>query len=86
MSKEVVSLEHRPGGAKFEDVRHLVAGARGKVVYEIGDPDYGIWSAGISVGLIKDSPTCEELVSRIEKEAEDVIDGLAKLKAPQAKL
>ncbi|KAI0697050.1 hypothetical protein BC835DRAFT_1474757 [Cytidiella melzeri] len=81
VSQEVVALERRPGGAKFEDVRHLVAGARGKVVYEVGDPDYGIWSAGVSVGLIKDIPTCEELVSRIEKETEDVIDSLANLKS-----
>ncbi|THG96128.1 hypothetical protein EW026_g5647 [Hermanssonia centrifuga] len=80
VSKEVVATEHRPGGAKFEDVRHLVSGARGKVVYESGDPDYGIWSAGISIGLINDCPTCEELVSRIEREAEEVIDRLAKLK------
>lgn len=86
VSKEVVTLERRPGGAKFEDVRHLVAGARGKVVYEAGDPDYGIWSAGISIGLIKDSPTCEVLVNRIEKEAEEVIDGLAKLMTAKANL
>lgn len=35
--------------------------------------DYGIWSAGISIGLIKDVPTCEALLSRIEREAEDII-------------
>ncbi|KAI0073191.1 inosine monophosphate dehydrogenase [Panus rudis PR-1116 ss-1] len=80
VSMEVVKIERRPGGAKFEDVRDLVSGARGKKVYEIGDPDYGIWSAGVSVGLIKDIPTCEELVKRIEREAEEVIDSLAKLK------
>lgn len=86
MSQEVVAAERQPGGAKFEDVRHLVAGARGKVVYESGDIDYGIWSAGISMGLIKDCPTCEELVDRIEREAEGVIDSLAKLKVEKAKL
>lgn len=87
VSQEVVALERRPGGAKFEDVRHLVAGARGKVVYDAGDPDYGIWTAGVSMGLIKDIPTCEELVSRIEKDAEDIIDNLVKLKrSPESKL
>jgi NADH:quinone reductase (non-electrogenic) len=78
---EVVALEHRPQGAKFEELRDLVAGARGKMVYENGDPDYGIWSAGISIGLIKDVPTCEALLTRIEKEAEDVIVGLSSMKA-----
>lgn len=54
MSMEVLRLETRPGGAKFEDVRELVSGARGKTVYETGDIDAGIWSAGITVGLIHD--------------------------------
>jgi NAD(P)H-dependent flavin oxidoreductase YrpB (nitropropane dioxygenase family) len=79
VSKQVVALERRPGGAKFEDVRDLVSGARGRIVYEDGDPDYGIWSAGITVGLIKDIPTCEELLSRMEREAEGIIGGMNKL-------
>ncbi|KAK7680180.1 hypothetical protein QCA50_016689 [Cerrena zonata] len=86
VSTEVVAIERKPGGAKFEDVRELVSGARGKQVYETGDPDYGIWSAGVSVGLIKDIPTCEELLARMEKEAEDVIDGLVKVRVEKAKL
>jgi NAD(P)H-dependent flavin oxidoreductase YrpB (nitropropane dioxygenase family) len=73
-------LERRPGGAKFEELRDLVSGARGKVVYEAGDPDYGIWSAGIAMGLIHDIPTCEELLQRIEREAEGIIDQMAALK------
>ncbi|KAF9236470.1 hypothetical protein BU15DRAFT_63944 [Melanogaster broomeanus] len=59
VSKQVVALERRPGGAQFADLRDLVSGVRGEVVYENGDPDYGIWSAGIAIGLIKDIPTCE---------------------------
>ena len=86
VSTEVVALERRPGGAKFEELRDLVSGARGRKVYELGDPDYGIWSAGVAIGLIKDCPTCEELVARIEREAEEVIDGLSKLKVAKAKL
>jgi len=72
ISQQVVELER--GGAKFEDVRELVAGARGKVVYETGDPDHGIWSAGMVQGLIHDIPTCAELVSRIVSEAEAIIE------------
>ncbi|RSH88801.1 hypothetical protein EHS25_003029 [Saitozyma podzolica] len=77
VSVEVVKLERRPGGAKFEDLRELVAGARGRKVYETGDVDAGIWSAGISVGLIDDIPTCEELVDRIVREAEETIGRMA---------
>ena len=82
MAQEVVAIERRPGGAKFEDVRELVAGARGRQVYEQGDVDRGIWSAGISIGLINDIPTCEELLERIEREAEAVIEDLSKLRRP----
>jgi len=90
VSQDVVALERRPGGAKFEDIRDLVSGARGKVVYDNGDPDYGVWSAGIAMGLIKDIPTCEELLSRIEREASEIIDGMVALKSssttPRSKL
>jgi len=73
ISQQVVELER--GGAKFEDVRDLVAGARGKVVYETGDPDHGIWSAGMIQGLIHDIPSCAELVSRMISGAEQIIEG-----------
>jgi NAD(P)H-dependent flavin oxidoreductase YrpB (nitropropane dioxygenase family) len=86
ISQEVVRIERRPGDTKFEDVRELVSGARGKIVYENGDKDYGIWTAGIAIGLIKDIPTCEDLLNTIEAEAEAVIDGMANLKAVKAKL
>lgn len=86
VSTEVVRLEKRPQGAKFEELRDLVSGQRGKVVYENGDPDHGIWSAGMCIGLIKDVPTCAELLKRIESEAESVIDAMSKLKVVKAKL
>ncbi|KAG1885162.1 hypothetical protein F4604DRAFT_1676559 [Suillus subluteus] len=86
VSQQVVDIERRPGGAKFEDVRDLVAGARGRIVFENGDPDYGVWTAGLVLGLIKDIPTCEELLSRIEREAEEIIGGMAKLVNAKAKL
>lgn len=57
-----------------------------QVVYEIGDPDYGVWSAGIVIGLIKDIPTCEELLKRIENEAEGTIARLSKLSGVRTKL
>ncbi|WP_374571413.1 NAD(P)H-dependent flavin oxidoreductase [Phenylobacterium sp.] len=79
ISDEVVAIERR-GDAKFEDVKDLVAGVRGRVVYETGDPDYGIWSAGMIQGLIHDIPTCAELIARIVGEAEEIIAGrLARL-------
>jgi nitronate monooxygenase len=60
-------------GATFEQVRELVAGARGKMVYATGNADEGIWSAGQVQGLIHDVPSCAELISRIVREAETII-------------
>src|SRR5437764_399310 len=63
ISTKVVAMEKE--GAKFEDIRELVAGARGKMVYATGNSDEGIWSAGQVQGLIHDIPSCGELISRI---------------------
>jgi NADH:quinone reductase (non-electrogenic) len=71
ISTKVVTMEKE--GATFDQVRDLVAGARGKIVYATGDADHGIWSAGQVQGLIHDIPTCAELVSRIVREAETII-------------
>ena len=71
ISNKVVTMEKQ--GATFDQVRDLVAGVRGKMVYATGDADQGIWSAGQVQGLIHDIPTCAELVSRIVREAETII-------------
>src|SRR5262245_57673235 len=63
ISNEVVAMEKR--GAKFEEVRHLVAGARGKVGLKSGEVDGGVISAGMVIGLIKDVLSCAELIERI---------------------
>jgi NAD(P)H-dependent flavin oxidoreductase YrpB (nitropropane dioxygenase family) len=72
VSMEVVAIENK-GNAQFEDIKHLVSGARGKKVFEGGDLDAGVWTAGQVVGLIDDIPTCEVLCSRMVSEAEAII-------------
>ncbi|AXX31727.1 nitronate monooxygenase [Actinosynnema pretiosum subsp. pretiosum] len=62
-------------GGEFPDVRDLVAGARGRKVFEDGDLEAGIWSTGMAQGLIDDVPTVRELVDRIVAEAEQLIAG-----------
>ncbi|KIK69569.1 hypothetical protein GYMLUDRAFT_33946 [Collybiopsis luxurians FD-317 M1] len=86
VAMEVVEIERRPGGAKFEDIQHLVSGQRGRLVYENGDSDYGIWSAGITIGLINDIPTCKVLLERMEREAEEIIGQMNSMVTPKAKL
>ena len=74
ISDQVVEIEST-GSATFEDVKDLVAGQRGRVVFEEGDLEHGIWSAGISVARVKDVPTCKQMVARLVSEAEEIIDG-----------
>ncbi|WP_235739110.1 NAD(P)H-dependent flavin oxidoreductase [Nocardioides alcanivorans] len=68
------AVEIMAGGGQFEDVQHLVNGIRGRTVYELGDPEAGVWSVGMAQGLIHDIPTCAELLNRIASEAVDLID------------
>lgn len=72
VSVEVVNV--LANGGEFEDVRDLVAGVRGRTVFESGDIEAGIWSAGTVQGLIHDIPTVADLVERIVAEAGRIID------------
>ena len=57
---------------KFEDIIEEVAGVYPRIMME-GDMDAGAWSCGMVAGLIHDIPTCEELVSRIVRDAEAIM-------------
>ncbi len=74
VSDEVVRRLEKPG-AVFEDVRELVAGAKGKEVLETGDLSKGVFWASMVQGLVHDIPTCEELITRMVREAEEIING-----------
>ena len=74
IADEVRAIEAR-GDATIDDVKHLVAGERGRKALAEGDAEAGVWSAGMGAGLIHDVPTCQELVDRIIREAEALIDG-----------
>ena len=68
ISQEVVDTERRPGGCTFEEIRHLVAGARGRAALERGAVNDGVVSTGLVVGLIDDVPSCAELIERMIRE------------------
>jgi NADH:quinone reductase (non-electrogenic) len=77
ISNEVVAMEKR--GARFEEVRHLVAGARGKVALKDGNVEDGVVSAGMVIGLIDDIPTCAELIERIVADCRTSLRAAARL-------
>ena len=70
-SDEVVAKEKE--GCTFEDIKHLVAGVRGRALLETGEVDNGIWSAGMVQGLIHDIPTCAELIQNIMRQADEIV-------------
>ncbi|HEY0914645.1 MAG TPA: nitronate monooxygenase [Solimonas sp.] len=69
ISVEVVEAEKR--GCQFEDIRHLVNGARGRKALEAGEPDGGVVTAGQVVGLIDDVPSCADLIQSMVAECRE---------------
>ena len=67
-------LEAEKAGKPFEEVAHLVKGARGKEGLENGDPDHGIWTIGMVQGIIHDVPTVKDLIDKIISDAEEIIE------------
>ncbi|QFT61047.1 Nitronate monooxygenase (plasmid) [Sulfitobacter sp. THAF37] len=68
ISDEVVSRLAVPG-AQFDQVAELVAGSRGREALVSGDVDGGIIWGGQVMGLIRDLPTCAELIERMVSDA-----------------
>lgn len=48
---EAKKIETEKADSKFEDVQHLVSGARGKRVFIDGDPDAGVGLSQSSLGV-----------------------------------
>ncbi|EFC86787.1 2-nitropropane dioxygenase [Parafrankia sp. EUN1f] len=71
VSDEVLSRLR--AGCAFADIQPLVAGARGRTVFETGDLDAGVWTVGLSQSLIDDVLSVAELVHRIVSQAESII-------------
>ena len=71
---QVLEIEGREGETQIEDLVPFVSGLVGKEMLENGEMEKGILSAGQSMGLVKDIPTCQELLDRIMSEAEEIIN------------
>ena len=71
--ERVLETERRLGDKiAFEDIIDEVAGVYPKIMLD-GDMDAGAWSCGLVAGLIDDIPSCETLITRIVKQAEEII-------------
>ena len=70
----VLEIEGREGETKIEDLVPFISGQTGKKMLASGEMGKGVLSAGQSMGLVHDIPTCRELLDRIMSEAEEIIN------------
>jgi NAD(P)H-dependent flavin oxidoreductase YrpB (nitropropane dioxygenase family) len=73
-AKRVLELESSKSNQA--EIFNAVAGAKSKIMYEQGDLSAGIVSCGQSVGLCNDMPTVKELLEKLMKEAEEIVNTL----------
>lgn len=74
VAEKVLEISARPD-VEFKDIQPLVSGAKGRQALTTGDVDAGLVWGGQVQGLIHDIPSCQELISRIIAEAEEIIQG-----------
>jgi len=70
--EQVLAVEAQGGG--LEQLIPLISGQRVKDAWEFGKVDDAPMMMGQSVGLVKDVPTCKEIIERIVAEAKADID------------
>jgi len=70
------------GGLKqrgIQDLARQAVGLKGlRVAIENGDLETGVLPIGQAIGLMKDIPTCQELLDRIVAEAQDIVEAARK--------
>ncbi|KAL2266078.1 hypothetical protein VTJ83DRAFT_5430 [Remersonia thermophila] len=86
VTEQALKIERESKTGDFAEVAPYVSGKRGREVFINGDPEYGVWTAGQVIGLIHDIPTCKDLLTRVEKEAEETLRAKLSLVAPAPKL
>lgn len=69
---KILEIESK-GDTKIEDIVQFISGDVGRKMFEEGDMESGVMSAGQVMGLIHDIPSCAELIERIGREAEAII-------------
>jgi nitronate monooxygenase len=75
--EEVLAREAK--GSGLEDLIPLISGQKVKEAWETGNVDAAPMMMGQSVGLIKDIPSCKEVIERMVKEAEKELEHAARL-------
>ncbi len=69
--EKVLEVEARRGGP--EEILPLIGGERQNAAWQSGDLECSPFPVGQSIGLIDDIETCEELLSRMMREAGEIL-------------
>ncbi|HEX2594602.1 MAG TPA: nitronate monooxygenase family protein [Rhizomicrobium sp.] len=73
--EKLLATEKEKGASlTFADIAAEVAGVYPRILVN-GEMDAGGWSCGMVAGLIHDIPTVKELIDRIMREADEIING-----------
>lgn len=75
---EIMSIEER-GGDFFEEIVPLMAGERVKMAWADGNVDIAPLMVGQSIGLIKDLPSCQELLEQMAIDASATLSRVKKM-------
>jgi len=77
VAAQVLALEAK--GCGLDELIPLLSGKKVKDAWEMGNVEDAPMMMGQSVGLVKDIPTCKELIERMVKEAREDIKRVANL-------
>lgn len=72
VARKVAEVE--ASGGDFSQVHGLVSGEKQTDAWQSGDIDAGMVTVGMCGGLIKDIPSCKQLVQNIVSDAEEIIE------------
>lgn len=73
VAEKVAEIE--AAGGDFKDVHAFVSGEKQEEAWSTGNIEAGMVTAGMSGALVKDVPSCQELIDRIVLDARSIIKG-----------
>ena len=72
VSNKVAEIEK--AGGDFSQVHEFVSGSNQEKAWTTGDIEAGMVTTGMAGGLVKDVPTCRELIATIVSDAEQIVN------------
>ena len=78
LAEECLAIEEK--GATLEEIIGLLAGGKGKLAYDQGDPDISPLACGQVAGLLNEIKSVQQIVDDMVSEASQLLDRLNRMK------